>query len=301
MVSLTAVLACIASSCATSTKPSAIEIRIEDVSRFFSVYDAAAGRPTAEQLQRDYFDLGTAGLHHLTKVRNVNAEGIARAAATQPELYTNARSCLAALPRVRQRLHRTFDRLVDLYPQARKPPVTVLVSRGKPVAIAGPEGGVQVALEAICARNAAKFLDANVDDRFVHVIAHEYIHVQQAPERATPTVLERALEEGIAEFLGELISGGVSNVAVHASAAKHEQQIETRFAADLDKTELSAWFDNTTPDDVGQLGYWVGYRIAKSYYRNAIDRRQAIREMIQLTDAHTFLTASGWRPGIVLR
>jgi hypothetical protein len=296
-----AATACVAISAAVSSAPpAAIEIQTEDVARFYKVYEAAHGRPTAGQLQTDYLDQATAGLRHLTQVRNVTAENIARAIATQPTLYTNARSCMAALPRIRERLVLTFEKLLALYPQAQKPPVTILVSRGKPVAIAGPGKGVQIALEATCSGNAARFLGENVDDRFVYVIAHEYIHVQQAPERANPTVLERALEEGVAEFLGELISGGISNVAVHESAKRRELEIEDSFATDVDKRDLSAWFDNTTPDDVGQLGYWVGYRIARAYYQHASDKRAAVREMIQMTDAHAFLARSGWKPGIVL-
>jgi hypothetical protein len=294
--------ACLATSCASQRAPSApaIEIQTEDVARFYALYDATGGRPTAEQLQRGYFDVGTAGLRHLTQVRNVNAENVARAAETQPELYTNARSCLAALPRIRDRLDRTFNTLIDLYPGAARPPVTILISRGRPLAIAGPGAGVQVSLEAMCSQTAARFMGENIDDRFVYVIAHEYIHVQQPPELENPTVLQRALEEGAAEFLGELISGGIANTAVHTSAEGRELEIETSFAADLDKTDLSAWFDNTTAESVGQLGYWVGYRIARSYYQNAPDKPAAIREIIQITDAHAFLAQSGWRPGVTL-
>ncbi len=178
--------------------------------------------------------------------------------------------------------------------------MTILISRGKPMAIAGPGHGVQVALEAMCSDIAAKFMGANIDDRFVNVIAHEYIHAQQAPEKEDPTVLERALAEGVAEFLGELISGGIANTAVHAAAKGRELEIETRFFDDIDNKDLSQWFDNTTADDVGQLGYWAGYRIAKAYYRNAPDKEAAIAEMITITDAHAFLAASGWRAGIVL-
>lgn len=280
-----------------SMAASDIEVQTEDVDRFYRLYEAAGGRPTAEQVQQGYLDPGTAGLRHLTQVRNVTAENIARAAATQPQLYANARSCLAALPRIRNRLGATFERLLQLHPQADRPPVTILVSRGRPLAIAGPGTGVQVALEAMCSDTAAKILGADVDDRFVNVIAHEYIHVQQPPERASPTVLQRALEEGVAEFLGELISGGLANKAVHTSTRGREFEIETRFAADLDKTDLSDWFDNTTADQVGQLGYWTGYRIAKAYYDSAPDKAAAVREMLRITDAKAFLAKSGWRPG----
>jgi hypothetical protein len=301
---LAGAIVCAAMAGAAGRQPSAaIEIQTEDVGRFYKVYDAAGGHPTAEQLQRDYIDPGTKGLHHLLKVRPVTAARIAQAIEAHPELYTNARVCMAALPRVRERLNVTFQKLIALYPEAEKPPVTILVGRGKPLAIAGPGNGVQIGLEAMCGENAAKYLGANLDDRFVHVTAHEYIHVQQAPALANDehlTVLERALVEGVAEFMGEMISGDISNVAVRASAAGREAEIEKRFAADVDKTDLSDWFDNTTPEDVGQLGYWIGYRIAKSHHRHARDKRAAIREMIEMSDAHALLRKSGWYPGIVL-
>jgi hypothetical protein len=299
-----------ASGCATSPAvqaPSGPTIQIEDVERFFQVYDAAGGRPTAERLQREYIDVGTAGLRHLARVRNVTGDRIAQAVAARPELYTNARSCLAELARVRPRLEVTLDELLELYPEAQTPPVTILVGRGKPMAIAGPGDGVQIALEAICSKEAARFFDASVEDRFVKVIAHEYVHAQQAPALANNepqivlTVLERSLIEGIADFVGAMISGGVANVAVHASAEGRELEIETRFAADVDKTDLSDWLDNTTSESVGQLGYWVGYRIAHAYYQHTPDKRAAIREMIQMTDARAFLARSGWYPGIRLQ
>jgi hypothetical protein len=299
-----AVVSAVLTVAAQSAPSAGIAIRTEDVARFYKIYEAAHGHPTAEQLQRDYIDAGSEGLHHLAKVRNLTGERIAEAIRTHPELYTNARTCLAALPRIRERLTLAFRRLLDLYPEAQKPPVTILVSRGKPLAISGPGQGVQIGLEGMCSDIAARFLAANVDDRFVHVIAHEYIHPQQAPALTDddhPTVLERSLIEGVAEFMAELISGGVSNDAIRASAKGHEKEIETRFVADEDKTDLSQWVDNTTPKNVGELGYWVGYRIAKSFYQHAADKRAAIRAMIRMTDPHAFLAKSGWYPGIVLK
>ncbi len=279
-----------------------IEIQTEDVTRFYTVYEAAGGHPSAEQLQRDYLDPGTTGLHHLAKVRNVTAERIARAIETTPELYTDARTCMAALPRVRERLNAAFRKLLLLYPEAQKPPVTIAVGRGRPLAISGPGDGVQIGLEAMCAP-IARSLNPNVDDRFVHVIAHEYVHAQQDSTLGNddhPTVLERSLLEGAAEFIGEMVSGNVAYGAFRASTKGHEQEIETKFAADTDKTDLSDWLDNTTPENLGDLGYWVGYRITKSYYQHASNKRGAIREIIQMSDPHAFLTKSGWSPAIVL-
>jgi hypothetical protein len=276
-------------------------IRIEDVARFYKLYDATGGHPTAEQLQRDYLDAGSEGLRHFAEARNTTAGRIADAIAQHPEMYSNARPCMTALPRVRERLIIAMRKLGELYPEARFPPVTIAVGRGRPVAIGGPEDGVQVGLEALC---AVKYFDADVEDRFVHVVAHEYVHVQQ-DQRLTdeehPTVLARSLAEGAAEFVGEMISGGVGNPGVSASAVGHETEIETAFAPDEDKTDLSKWIDNGTMEEPGDLGYWVGYRIVKSYYRHAADKRQALREILRMNDPKTFLTKSAWYPGIRLR
>ncbi len=70
--------------------------------------------------------------------------------------------------------------------------------------------------------------------------------------------------------------------------------------ADEDKTDLSAWMYNGSIDKPGDLGYWVGYRIVKSYYQHAPDKRKALADIFAMTDAHAFLKKSGWYPGVRL-
>jgi Predicted Zn-dependent protease (DUF2268) len=283
---------------APTTEP---EIQTRDVETFYKVYDAAGGHPTVDQLQHDYLEPGTVGLHQFAQARNVTAERIAQNIAAHPEIYEGARECMAALPGVRARLAVSLRKLIALYPDTRTPPVTIVVGRGKPAGIAAPGKGVQIGLEALC---AFKFFGPNIEDRFVHVISHEYIHVQQDPKLADdehPTVLERSLIEGAAEFIGEMISGDVGYAALRASTAGHETEIESKFVADEDKTDLSDWIDNSTMQKLGDLGYWVGYRIVKSYYQHAPDKAQAIRDIIEMNDPKAFLARSGWHPGIVLQ
>jgi hypothetical protein len=275
-------------------------IHIEDVTRFYEVYDAAGGHPTAGQLQRDYIDPGSDGLHDLARLRNVSGVTIAEALNKRPAMYSDARRCMAVLPRARERLKVAFQKLAQLYPEAKFPPVTIAVGRGKPVGIGSPVTGVQIGLEALC---AIKYFDSNLEDRFVHVIVHEYAHVQQVRalvDNLHPTVLEGSLIEGAAEFMAELISGGISGPELREQAEGHEKEIETAFVADEDKTDLSKWLYNGTLDKQGDLGYWVGYRIVKSFYENASDKRQAFREILQMNDPKAFLAKSGWYPGIQL-
>jgi hypothetical protein len=284
----------------TTAQSSAAEIHTEDVDLFYKIYDAAGGHPTAEQLQRDYIDAGSEGLHHLAKLRNVTGVRIADTLTKRPELYSNARRCMATLPRVHKRVDAAIRTLVRLYPQARTPPVTIAVGRGKPVGVGSPVTGLQIGLEALC---AAEWFNPNVEDRFVHVIAHEYGHVQQARalvDHEHPTVLERSLIEGAAEFVAELTSGKTGYSHFPALTQGRELEIETAFSADVDLTDLSRWIDNSTMEQGNELGTWVGYRIVKAYYQRSADKQQALREILELSDPHALLAKSGWRPGMKL-
>src|SRR3546814_16122460 len=71
--------------------------------------------------------------------------------AKNPSLYTGAKRCIALLPRARERLEAALPKLGRLYPDARFPPVTVAIGRGKPVAMGATDTGIQVGLEALCA------------------------------------------------------------------------------------------------------------------------------------------------------
>jgi len=204
---------------------------------------------------------------------------------------------------VKTRLTQALDRLSTVYPEARFAPITIVVGRGKPVGITSP-AGVQIGLEALC---FADFMNPNVEDRFVHVIAHEYGHIEQRqslsdlnPGDRGATVLAMSLMEGVGEFTAELISGDVANDRHKIATKGHELEIETAFVADEDKTDLSNWLYNGpgTDEHAGDLGYWVGYRIVKAYYANASDKQQALRDIFEMPDPKAFLAKSGWRPGM---
>jgi hypothetical protein len=298
---LLAILACgLCADAAAADTRGKVVIDIEDVARFYKVYDAAKGHPTAEALQQ-YIDQGSEGLRYFAKARKTTGVRIADEISKHPELYENARSCMDVLPAVRSRLVIVFRKLKKLYPEANLKPVTILIGRGRPVAIADAEGGVQLALEGMC--QEMPWINPNREDRFVHIIAHEYAHVQQNiafDNDPHPTVLGASLMEGAAEFSAEMTSGAVAGYEHAAMAKGHEKVIETDFVKDEDSYDLSKWLYNSTFDKPGDIGYWVGYRICKAYYQHAKDKRQAFRDILQISDPKRFLAKSGWYPGIVL-
>jgi hypothetical protein len=297
-------LATMASAGARTSQPASAApepvIEIDDVQRFYALYDEMHGHPTADALQHRYIEGGSAGLRTLARLRNVSGQAIADAIAKRPTMYAQTRECIKALPRARTRLSAALAKLKQAYPEARFPPITIAIGKGKPVGVGGRDTGVQIGAEALCA-NA--WINPDTEDRFVRVIAHEFAHVQQREafsEKENATVLSASLEEGAAEFVTELTTGSVAYAYMDGLITGREKEIETAFAADMGKTDLSQWLYNSTPEHPADLGYWVGYRIVKSYYQRAQDRRQALRDILEMTDPEAFVARSGWQPGVVL-
>jgi hypothetical protein len=275
---------------ALAAPPPGPDIRTEDATRFYAMYDAAGGKPSVTQLQQ-YLDDGTPGLAEFVTLRRVTAQRIAERIAADPAMYDKARQCLDELPAVRKRLVQVFVNLQRLYPDARFPPVTIAVGRGRPVGLTSPSG-VLIGLEALC---AADFMNPNAQDRFVQTARVDF-----EPNDPDNNVLRMSLVEGIAELVTELVSGEVGN-GRHAQWTRgKEARIESAFALDLDSTNLTPWLYNYQPgsDEPYDLGYWVGYRIAKAYYLKADDKRAALRRLLLQDDPKAILEESGWAPGM---
>src|SRR3546814_5715843 len=90
----------------------------------------------------------------------------------KPQVFADARGCAANLPKVRARLVAATDRLAQLYPAAKFPPITIAIGRATTAGTANAKG-LYIGLEALC---GAKFIEADDEDRFVHIIGHEYVH-----------------------------------------------------------------------------------------------------------------------------
>lgn len=279
---------------AEASDPFAARVRTDDVDRFFTMLDKARGTPDAATIQRDYLDSGSPGVREFIPYRIKSAAALAATIAAQPAVYERARQCRPLLTGLDRRMRSSFLAFQQAYPQAILPDVTILVGRNNSGGTAKP-AGVLIGLEVICDPTFAEMPD---NAAIGHIIAHELGHTQQK-FFTDDTLLAAALNEGIPEFIGELISGKVSN-ADHATAvAGREEEFERSFVTEMRGKDRSRWLYNrgTIKDRPGDLGYWVGYRIARHYYDHATDKRAAIKVMLESQDAEAFLKLSGWKPG----
>jgi len=127
-----------------------------------------------------------------------------------------------------------------------------------------------------------------------YILAHELIHFQQDVNGSN--VLSRSMTEGIADFLGEQISGDIINRKLHQQLNPIEQQVWDDFKSELESPNISNWLYDTSGSFGGKYpkdaGYYVGYKIAEHYYVNATDKAEAFKTIIELRDAKEFLEVS---------
>ena len=140
-------------------------------------------------------------------------------------------------------------------------------------------------------------------------IAREMVHTQQdypwlgsmtgGPKFLRGTLLRQSIMEGSADFIAELLTGQPKR---NTYAESHEAELWGEFRRDAKSKDYSLWLYNgwnakALGDRPADLGYWMGYRITKSYYEHAADKRQAIQDILTIRDFDKFLAASGYTGG----
>lgn len=113
---------------------------------------------------------------------------------------------------------------------------------------------------------------------------HEYVHTQ---EKAPPenNLLGQALYEGTCDLVAELVTEKLPMLPYVAYGPAHEALLKERFKADMFSPYIGNWFYNQISDDpnhVPDLGYYMGYAICKAYYQQAKNKKQAVKELIEL-------------------
>ena len=134
-----------------------VTIVTSDVDRFYALYDDPVLAAQPEMVAARYLATPTPGLAEFMVMRRITPEKLAAALQKKPQVFTDARGCAANLPEVRARLVAATDRLAQLYPAAKFPPITIAIGRATTAGTANAKG-LYIGLEALC---AAKFIEAD--------------------------------------------------------------------------------------------------------------------------------------------
>ncbi|MGB7218943.1 MAG: DUF2268 domain-containing putative Zn-dependent protease [Vicinamibacterales bacterium] len=294
--------------------PDAARLVTSDIQNFWRAFDAAPVTnigALAAVFEREYFDAGSPGLRDFVRFRIETARALAEAVAARRRYYAAIRETTLALdtnPNLKESIRGAFHRLKNLYPEAVFPDVYFLIGRLSTGGTAS-SAGLLIAVEMNARGPGTPMNELSDWERATigqvadlrYVVAHELVHVQQRIRRdGSQTLLTNAIGEGAADFVGELISGRKNgNRVQHAYGNARERALWEEFRREMHGTDSSRWLGQADravgrPAD---LGYYVGYKICEALYQAASDKTDAVRTILQITDADAFLRLSHYSGG----
>ena len=291
---------------AQHANPDSVRIVTEDIARFWAAYDVAA-QDTARATQADayarlYLTPGTEGLLAYVAAKIGGADNLARRVAQRRRYYDSVRPQSLALASAEADIRNGMRRFQQLYPEATFPDVYLLVGALTSGGTSLPPGlTIGSELYSITEDTPLDEIGgmaafARQSDALPLIVVHELIHANQN-WNGPPTLLRIAIAEGGADFLSELAMESTVEPIYRTWGRAHERQVWDRFMAEKDGSDWSDWSGNSGVDRgdwVGDLGYYVGYEIARGYYDQAADKRQAVRDLLRMEDPQAILATSGY-------
>jgi hypothetical protein len=293
-----------------NTDPRKARIIISDINNFWTAYDKAV-RDTAHFksiFKTYYFGQASAGMQDYMglKVRNIDA--FIYHVKSLPEFYKAIRNNTYAPSRTKNDLVKSFEQLKSIYPDALFPDVYFIIGSFTSAGTVS-DNGLLIGINQFCDDESIPKEELNARTRrmfvskelFPGLVPHELTHFQQQNMKRDTTTLCYAIVEGMADFIGEKISGVNANNKLHHWAAGKEKVIWAKFSIDMYYNRYNRWIANaqgSSPDNPADQGYWVGYQICKAYYTKASDKNKAIKEMLNIQDYPKFLKDSGWEQNL---
>lgn len=286
---------------------------VADVRRFWAAYDAGGREGNASAFQTRYLDSASAGLQSFIKSRSITAASLVSIVTAYRAYYDALKPVSSAITTndpVFAEVRANYAHIQQLYAGAFFPPVTLLFGRFSTGGTTS-SSGMMIGMEfyGLDANAPLGELNAFARDNqfslrndFPPLVAHEHAHILQLAAGSPSvtdkgTLLVRALGEGGADFIGELSSGRATYRRKYATWQAREQEFWTEFSRDMHGTNVSRWLynqGNATAQWPGDLGYFIGYRIAQAFYAKSTDKAAALRELIAQKNSSDILQRSGY-------
>lgn len=293
-----------------NTNPEKAKFVTDDIHRFWKSYDLYL-KDTLNAytiFKSNYFDKASIGMNDYMGLKVGSIKQFVNHIKTHPKFYSSIRPNTLKVDNYKNKFLQSFKNLKAIYPNAEFPNVYFVIgalTSGGTVS----DAGLLIGANQICKDDKTNIEELGFGQKLLVnklemlplIISHELIHFQQGENVKDTITLGYAINEGMADFIGELISGKSANPQVVEWVKGKEQKVWERFKKDMFFNRYDNWianYENASDDNFPDLGYWVGYEICKSYYENSNDKKQAIYNMFHIKDYRQFLIDSKWEEKI---
>jgi uncharacterized protein YjaZ len=270
-----------------------------DIDHFWESFDnlnnCKSYSDSVATIQKIYLDRATNGLLDFIQRRDLTAEKYVQAIAKNTAFYQSVRSNTYQAKKAEGAIEEVFKRFRELYSNFK--PFKVCFAIG-----IKNTGGTVSNNYVLIGTELTSFLENNLkpsDEEIIQkiksIVAHECVHTQQKLHSDSLAIkcelLDKSIREGAADFIAELVSG---NEKKNEYGDQHESELWIQFKNELCNQNIGNWLYNgsSVKNKPRDLGYYIGYKIAESYYNNAKDKRKAIINIIEMDDPIKFLELS---------
>lgn len=277
-------------------------VSTEDIPRFWETFDLAnATTDSAEQvriIQTNYLDKGTVGLKEFNSMRDGTAINYREFINQGKKRLQQIRPYTLSVQEQKKILDEKLARFKELYPGFREGDVYFTIGIGNS---GGTVKGNHVLIGCEVMANEKK-------DWAISIALHEFVHTQQVKQKHF-YFLSHCLMEGAADFIMELVNGKpikeLNPKGYIAYGLLNEDETWDKFKQFMFSSEEKTygWLYGKPGVEIAgiykiDMGYYMGYRICKSYYDVAADKSKAIKEIIRLKynpeAARKFIIKSGY-------
>ena len=284
--------------------PAKARLVTSDIDNFWLAYDLAAKATSPEKkreiFQREYFDKASTGLQDFIKARIRNVDSLLAELDKRPLYFASIRKETFKVAALSNKIKQSFRKLKALYPDAVFPDVYFTIGRLNSGGTTS-QNGLLIGTEMYGRTKDTPSTELNdwlkevlkPIDALPAIVAHEMIHFQQ---KSAPSakLLARSIDEGAADFIGEMIAGQMINPHLHTYGNPQERDLWEEFQQEMQGINYAKWLYNgaLAKNRPADLGYYIGYKICESFYKNALDKKQAIKEILAIQDFDKFLADS---------
>jgi hypothetical protein len=288
-------------------------IHTEDITHFWEAFDSIQTTTDKEKqiifLQKYYIDKGSEGLKYTAKVTYNDGDKPYTAKDWLQTIFENKEKfqrirpfTLENLENQKEILQTKFKYLKELYPEFYGIDVYFVMGIG---IFGGRADGHNLII-------GSEVMAKDAPDWGISMVLHEFVHTLQTIRN--DVLLQHCIMEGTADFVAEIVNqksltetypGGYIDFGNKNEKAVWESFKKYIYSSEIDGKYYD-WIYGSKGREVNgvqmkDLGYFMGYTICRAYYKNAKDKKQALKEIIEWDlstpeKARSFLLNSGYVP-----
>ncbi|MHA4842589.1 gliding motility protein GldB-related protein [Flavitalea antarctica] len=264
-----------------------------DIDNFWKAYDSVISTDDRGKqinfMQTLYIDVGTEGLKAFINARNYSAENYIRLINDYPAFWKSVRKNTLAIKSQVDQIEKSVDRFRLLYPSIRPAGIYFTIGGLKSggtttdnmVLIGAEMAAADTGTDASELSNWLRSVfSSQINGNIVGLNIHEYVHTQQ--KKKGSSLLAQCLQEGSADFIAELVTRQKNLNDYMIYGQNNETSLKLRFRNEMWRRSISNWLYNGEKSDHPDLGYFMGYTICRAFYNRATDKKQAIKDIIEL-------------------